>query len=178
MCSLIRKGLKCIEHDLPNNSALEHLAVEVVTGRKQKQSIFIFNNYSNLKQHQQRFRTFIHKVEQLAEDNTVLLCGDFNVPHTAWGYSKATAKGCSLLEETTEAGCQLLNDPSVPMRHGTSVQRDTNPDMAFSKSADLRWRNPGETLGSDHFILEITIPLRGRTPRDRNRLAQIQRSPY
>lgn len=101
----------------------------------------------------------------------MLLCGDFNAQHTAWGYPKTTAKGHSLFEETTDAGYQLLNDPSAHTRRGTSVQRDTNPDLTFYKAPDKRarakWRNTGETLGSDHCILEVTVPLHSKVPTPR-----------
>lgn len=73
----------------------------------------------------------MHKANQLAEDNAALMCRDFNAPHTAWGYPKTTAKGRSLFEETTDAGYQLLNDPAAYTKQGTSVQRDTIPDLAF-----------------------------------------------
>lgn len=171
VCTLVKKGITYIEHGLLGNSAIEHRAVEIVTGRRRKESTFVINVYSNPKHYQQKFRTLVHKVDQLARDNVVLVCGDFNAPHTAWGYPKTTVKGRNLFEETTDAGYQLLNDPAVHTRHGTSVQRDTNPDLAFCKTTDgranVRWRNTGETLGSDHCILEIVVPLRSKAPTPR-----------
>ncbi|XP_077534382.1 uncharacterized protein LOC144146295 [Haemaphysalis longicornis] len=35
------------------------------------------------------------------------------------------------------------------------------------KGAGTRWRNTGETLGSDHCILEITVPLKSKAPTPR-----------
>lgn len=150
-----------------HNSAIEHLAIEVVTGQNQKESVFIMYTYSNPKQFQQRFRTIMHKVKQLAKDKTALVCGDFNAPHTAWGYPKSKAKGYSLYKEALDTEYQLLNDPSTHTRHGTSTQRNTNPDLAFCNAAGARWRNTGETLGSDHCVLEITVPLRSTAPTPR-----------
>ncbi|XP_075739149.1 uncharacterized protein LOC142784609 [Rhipicephalus microplus] len=107
--------------------------------------------------------------KQLAGSNVTLLCGNFNAQHTAWGYPYTTAKGHSLYDETMDAGYQLLNDPNAPTRNGTSSQRDTNPDLAFISTASalrgVTWRNTGETLGSDHCILEITIPIAESTQR-------------
>ncbi|XP_077553383.1 uncharacterized protein LOC144168228 [Haemaphysalis longicornis] len=170
--SHVRKGLTYIEHELSLNSAIEHTAVEIVTGRKKaKASLYIINIYRNPKQYQQRFRTLLHRADHLAQEEAILLCGDFNAPHTAWGYPKTTAKGHSLFDETTEAGYQLLNDPAIHTRHGTSVQRDTNPDLTFYKAPKDRtratWRNTGETLGSDHCILEALVPLKNRVPTPR-----------
>lgn len=172
VCTLVRKGLTYIEHELSLNSAIEHTAVEIVTGRKKaKASLYIINIYSNPKQYQQRFRTLLHRADHLAQEEAILLCGDFNAPHTAWGYPKTTAKGHSLFDETTEAGYQLLNDPAIHTRHGTSVQRDTNPDLTFYKAPKDRtratWRNTGETLGSDHCILEVLVQLKDRLPTPR-----------
>ncbi|XP_077541278.1 uncharacterized protein LOC144153521 [Haemaphysalis longicornis] len=167
VCTLVRKGITYVEHGLLRNTAIEHLAIEVVTGRK-KESTYIVNIYSNPKQVQQKFRTLIHKTMQLAGNNTALVCGDFNAPHTAWGYPRTTTKGQSLHEETLAAEYHLLNDPAVHTRHGTSTQRDTNPDLAFcNATTGVSWQNTGETLGSDHCILEIVVPLRGRIPSPR-----------
>ncbi|XP_077543664.1 uncharacterized protein LOC144136797 [Haemaphysalis longicornis] len=79
--------------------------------------------------------------------------------NTTWGYQRTTAKGRNLIEETQDADYHLINDISTPTRHGTSVQRDTNPDLAFSNNTKVRWRNTLETLGSDHCVIEIIIPL-------------------
>ncbi|KAG0444608.1 hypothetical protein HPB47_013599 [Ixodes persulcatus] len=75
----------------------------------------------------------------------------------------------NLYDETMDAGYQLLNDPNAPTRNGTSSQRDTNPDLAFISTASaprgVTWRNTGETLGSDHCLLEITITIAESTQR-------------
>ncbi|KAL1481157.1 hypothetical protein MTO96_050413 [Rhipicephalus appendiculatus] len=67
------------------------------------------------------------------------------------------------------ASYQLLNDPNAPTRNGTSSQRDKNPDLAFISTVSalrgVTWRNTGETLRSDHCILEITIPIAESTQR-------------
>ncbi|KAH7977639.1 hypothetical protein HPB49_003112 [Dermacentor silvarum] len=170
VCTLVKKNLTSIDHELLPNGAIEHTTVEIVTGkRKRRESTFIINVYSNPKHFQQKLRTLVHKAQQLAGPNVTLLCGDFNAQHTAWGYPYTTAKGHSLYDETMDAGYQLLNDPNAPTRNGTSSQRDTNPDLAFISTASalrgVSWRNTGETLGSDHCILEITIPIAESTQR-------------
>ncbi|XP_077551246.1 uncharacterized protein LOC144164878 [Haemaphysalis longicornis] len=45
----------------------------------------------------------------------------------------------------------------------TSTVRDTNPDLSFvllPGRSTARWRNTGHNLGSDHNIIEVTVPLR------------------
>lgn len=54
-----------------------------------------------------------------------------------------------------------------PTRTGTSVARDTTPDLTFVKmgtacSREAQRRNTGADLCSDHMILEVRIPLAGR----------------
>lgn len=170
VCTLVKKNLTSIDHELLPNGAIAHTTVEIVTRkRKRRESTFIINVYNNPKHFQQKFRTLVHKAQQLAGSNVTLLGGDLNAQHTAWGYPYTTAKGHSLNDETMDAGYQLLNDPNATTRNGTSSQRDTNPDLAFISTASalrgITWRNTGETLGSDHCILEITIPIAESTQR-------------
>lgn len=164
VCTMVRKDITFVDHTILSNSAIEHCAVELITGKKRKESTFLINVYSNPQHYQQKFRTLIHKTCQIAKENTVLLCGDFNAQHQDWGYPKTNIKGRQLLEEATDAGFHLLNDPTAFTRLGSSVHRDTNPDLTFYKpahnGAPARWLNTGQTLGSDHCIIEVLIPLR------------------
>lgn len=164
VCTFVRKGITFVEHALLSKSAIEHCVVELVTGKKRKESTYIVNIYSNPKHYQQRFRTLMHKTRQLATDNTILLCGDFNASHQDWGYTATNAKGRNLSDEATDAGFHILNDFAAFTRIGTSVHRDTNPDLTLYRPArngmHARWRNTGQSLGSDHFIVEVLVPLR------------------
>lgn len=163
VCALIRKGITFIEHDILGRSAIEHCAIELVTGtKKRKESTIIVNVYSNPAHRQQKFRALIHKTLRQAQHNTVLLCGDFNAPHQDWGYLKTTTKGRDLIDDATDAGFHLLTDPTDPTRIGTSITRDTTPDLTFVRPGRngkmAQWLNTGRNLGSDHFIIEITLP--------------------
>lgn len=52
----------------------------------------------------------------------------------------------------------LLNLPDSPTRTGTSVTRDTTPDLSFLLgSLDVSWFLTNENLGSDHDLILITI---------------------
>ncbi|XP_077534515.1 uncharacterized protein LOC144146434 [Haemaphysalis longicornis] len=135
VCTLVKKGLVYLEHDLKHTTNTEHLTIEVVVskrGKRHKEHIYITNIYTKPKYSSQRYGTLIRKIKQLAKDNTTLICGDFNAQHTTWGYQRTTAKGRNLLEETQNADYHLINDISTPYE---------------------------ETLGSDHCIIEIIIPL-------------------
>ncbi|XP_077508619.1 uncharacterized protein LOC144120005 [Amblyomma americanum] len=79
----------------------------------------------------------------------------------AWDYNKHTAKGRDLYQDAMELDFTLITDPTHPTRIGNSVSRDTTPYLTFVKN-DVRgaitWRKTGTDLGSDHTIVEISIP--------------------
>ncbi|XP_050042835.2 uncharacterized protein [Dermacentor andersoni] len=70
------------------------------------------------------------------------------------------------MQDATDVGLNLITDPAFPTRIGTSVTRDTTPDLTFVKtdggSREAKWRNTGQELGSDHYIVEVVVPLEGR----------------
>lgn len=100
---------------------------------------------------------------QAGGDNELMICGDFNAANQAWGYSRTNIKGRELLQDALEAGLSLITDPAYPTRTGSSVTRDTTPDLTFfrgiGRTGAVGWRNTGQDLGSDHFIVEATIPI-------------------
>lgn len=173
VCTLVKKGLIVIEHDLVPRSAIEHVTTEIVAGkRKRRTSITVVNLYSNPRQHKQKFKALIQKTKQIAGDNINFIAGDFNAQHRLWGYPETTEKGQHLLDDMTEMGYQLINDLETTTRNAlTSTQRDTNPDLTFlgetTRPLRVKWRNTEETLGSDHKILEIEIPIRGNIKESR-----------
>ncbi|KAH6946298.1 hypothetical protein HPB50_012741 [Hyalomma asiaticum] len=173
VCTLVKKGLIVVEHDLMPRSAIEHVATEIVVGkRKKRTSIMIVNLYSNPRQRKQKFKALIQKTKQIAGDNINIIAGDFNAQHKLWGYPEINEKGKHLLDDMTEMGYQLINDLETTTRNAlTSTQRDTNPDLTFlgetTRPLRAKWRNTEETLGSDHKILEIVIPFRGNIKESR-----------
>lgn len=88
----------------------------------------------------------------------LLVVGDFNAPHSAWGYNKDSVKGKSLVETTDRYGLELITIPGCYTRLGNSVAADTTPDLAFSSHpGETRWTNLEENLGSDHNIISIGL---------------------
>lgn len=76
---------------------------------------------------------------------------NLNAPHDAWGYTRPSAKGVNLLQAVMDYSLQLLTDPHYPTCTGSSVQRDTTPDLAFIKNTTgAKWQNLQENLGSNH----------------------------
>lgn len=166
VCIFVRKGITFVEHEILEKSTIEHCTVEVITGRKRKESTFLVNVYSKPAHTQQKFKALFHKACRVAGGNMLMVCGDFNAANQVWGYRKTTAKGRDLLQDALDAGLSLVTDPEQPTRTGTSVSRDTTPDLTFVKVAgrkrEVTWNNTGYDLGSDHYILEVLIPLEGK----------------
>ncbi|XP_077492029.1 uncharacterized protein LOC144102713 [Amblyomma americanum] len=160
ICTLVRKGLTFIEHEL-QKSKIEYTLIEVVMGKKQKNSTFLLNVYSSPLHKEQKFKTLLHIASTVAGNHRLVACGDFNAAHRAWGYNKQLAKGRDLFQDTIDLGFTLITDPTDPTRIGNSVSRDTTPDLTFVKNDEkgsISWHNTGCELGSDHYIVEVIIP--------------------
>lgn len=102
-----------------------------------------------------------------AHPNTpILVGGDFNAHHTAWGYSTNSARGTKLVQFTEILNLQLINDTIYPTRIGFHPsQKDTTPDLTWaSPGLTKSWVPCSTTWGSDH--LPIIITFRGKRIRD------------
>ncbi|XP_077553737.1 uncharacterized protein LOC144168670 [Haemaphysalis longicornis] len=153
------------------DSAIEANVTEIIIAGKKGRgnnkasiTVYIVNVYSNPQHGNQRFKTLLHKIRDAAHGSgaAAVVCGDFNAPHEELGYTRTTVKGRRLLEDAEEASFELLTDPAQPTRIGTSTARDTTPDLSFvhlPRGGTARWKNTGWNLGSDHHIVEVTIPL-------------------
>ncbi|XP_075732716.1 uncharacterized protein LOC142775254 [Rhipicephalus microplus] len=186
VCTFIRKGIAHVKHQQflgSRDTAIELCVTELaISGkgrgtrdaRKKETSttVFIANIYSNPRHGKQKFKTLFHKIKSATSqaqkdlakrgDAAAVICGDFNAQHRELGYTTTTSKGRNLLEDAGEAEFTLLMNPAHPSRIGTSVARDTNPDLTFAmlpEGGTAKWRNTGINLGSDHFIIEIELPL-------------------
>lgn len=160
LCALVDKRIAVIEHDLTETAPwLEHALIELVPGRFLRANVFLFNVYSNPKDTSKRFATLFNKAINKAGSKPLIVAGDFNARHTAWGYIDTNRKGINLLETSEERNFRLITDPTFPTRLGNSTLRDTTPDLAFVRNVEADWNNTMENLGSDHYILDITVNL-------------------
>ncbi|KAH7958488.1 hypothetical protein HPB49_002002 [Dermacentor silvarum] len=78
VCTLVKRGTAFIEHELVlhEDSDIDHVLIEVVpSSGKKKTGLFIAQPMSK------------------AASNPLLICGDFNAPHTQWGYGADSSKG-------------------------------------------------------------------------------------
>ncbi|XP_077538316.1 uncharacterized protein LOC144150831 [Haemaphysalis longicornis] len=159
ICPFVRKGLCHDEIKGVKKSMAEHTITELVIGKKRKQSVYVANIYSRPSYPRQRLKTLMRKIGKTAGNNAgIVVCGDFHAHHKRWGYAENLAKGKDLLEATQKENLTLITDPSHHTRTGSKNDRDTTTDLTFVKLPT--WTNTGLNLGSDHYILEIRVPVK------------------
>lgn len=124
IATLVSKRIPAnIEHDTDAS-----LTISVST---QQGPLHVTNVYSPPKDKLQEIKELLKPNDSRAGYEH-LLAGDFNAPHTAWGYHRNTIKGSRLLRLLHEAEYTVHNDFSEYTRLGNSVERDTNPDLTVS----------------------------------------------
>ncbi|KAL1433379.1 hypothetical protein MTO96_012585 [Rhipicephalus appendiculatus] len=159
VATLVHRNLTAVLHQL-DVSDCAHLLLEILPRRRTEASLFVLNVYSPPKAPSAPLLLVLRKALSCAGHNAVVILGDFNAPHTSWGYPQNTRKGHSLWNFIHNERLSILNDFTRPTRIGSSVQRDTNPDLALARNvADSSWCNTGISLGSDHYVLCTTFPL-------------------
>ncbi|XP_037503053.1 uncharacterized protein LOC119377819 [Rhipicephalus sanguineus] len=96
----------------------------------------------------------------------LIVAGDFNAPHSTWGYVRDSPKGTSICKAIQDFNLMLLTDCGFPTCLGNSVTRPSTPDLSLvAYGGKSSWRNMGEDLGSDHFIIETTLHAQCKTIR-------------
>lgn len=163
VATLVRRNLPAVRRDIgEDTTAANHVLVELIPDRKHRgSSIFVLNIYSSPRSNH-RFAKLFRKVLDLARGSTIIIVGDFNAHHTEWGYKRATTKGRNLWLDAHQEGFSLVTDSAHPTRMGNSVSDDTTPDLTFTKNTrkEATWLNTHENLGSDHYIITITVETR------------------
>lgn len=137
---------------------IEHTLIEMIPQKKTLQSLFILNVYSPPSDNLRDLDKFLREVKKVTKGQKILVVGDFNAPHVAWGYHKTNKKGTDVHNAAQHHQLTLWNDPQCPTRIGNSISRDTSPDLTFSKGIrQIEWTRLEETLGSDHYIIQTEL---------------------
>ncbi|KAL1477756.1 hypothetical protein MTO96_035497 [Rhipicephalus appendiculatus] len=75
----------------------------------------------------------------------LIVAGDFNAPHSTWGYVRDSPKGISICKAIQDFNLTLLTDPAFPTRLGNSVTRPSTPDLSLvAYGGKSSWRNMGK----------------------------------
>lgn len=89
--TLVKRNIPAIQHHTGVDT-VEHVLLELLSDRKRGGgSLFILNVYSSPSKHH-NFAQLFRKTLDIAKKQTLLIVGDFNSPHSAWGYKKDTKK--------------------------------------------------------------------------------------
>ncbi|KAG0424680.1 hypothetical protein HPB47_028111 [Ixodes persulcatus] len=73
-------------------------------------------------------------------------------------YHKTNKKGTDVDSAAQHHQLTLWNDPQCPTRIGSSISRDTSPDLTLSKSIrQIEWARLEETMGCDHYIIQTEL---------------------
>lgn len=128
---LTKKNLTTQDHTI-QGTTVEHTLVEVLPEKKTHQSLYVLCLYSPPRDPLSDFVKFITEARRLSKGHKLVIMGDFNAPHTAWGYQHTTKKGARVHDSAQQNHLTLWNDPKLKTRIGNSVSRDTNPDLTFT----------------------------------------------
>ncbi|KAM7293050.1 hypothetical protein ISCGN_026180 [Ixodes scapularis] len=157
VCTFVRRSLPVLVHELKGDENVERVLTEVLVGRL---GVCLCNVYSNPRFGRQRFRNLLHGCARWVDGRGLVVSGDFNVRHEFLGHAATTVKGRNLFQDAEEVGLILVTDPGVPTRPArNAIKRDTTPDLAFVDAPGAEWRNALEDLGSDHRLVELSVPL-------------------
>lgn len=154
----IQRNISFIFHDLSNLYS-DCILLELLPRRTGQAGYFVLNIYSHPRDGLRSVFDAIDRAMKIASSAPIVITGDFNAPHVDWGYAKNTRKGISLSRYIQQNGCTLVNDCTLATRIGNSVSRNTTPDLTFTRNVrQANWMHTGVNLGSDHYILTITLP--------------------
>ncbi|EEC19809.1 hypothetical protein IscW_ISCW013953 [Ixodes scapularis] len=155
----VRKDLPTTQEDTThvNTPTQEHVTTTTLIGDHR---LTIINAYWTPSQPSMPFPPLQTPLPKSNARNTVLLLGDFNCPHSAWGYDPAVPLGRKLASFTSNHHFTLFTEPSSPTRLGTAQELDTTPDLTWIRRP-LRaiWENTEDSLGSDFQILELHLQI-------------------
>lgn len=148
------------DHHVFDSISIPHDLVVLYPPKRTASRLYVLNVYSSPKAHTHNFSNLLTLTKRAAAHHPLIILGDFNAPHTTWGYTRTTKKGRLLWELVQARRLAVESDPTVPTRIGNSAQTDTSPDLTLShRVKELKWHCTPHTLGSDHFIIQSTLQL-------------------
>ena len=128
---------------------VEYIHVQFILNNKQFNLINIYNPGGK-----------IHKDEYnlLFAVKNFIICGDFNSKNTLWGSNAIDYNGKIIQELIDEHDLYLLNNGTGTHITYSGIQTPLYLTFVSYNLANIsNWNVPNETLGSDHFLIEIQI---------------------
>ncbi|KAL1474478.1 hypothetical protein MTO96_020661 [Rhipicephalus appendiculatus] len=120
MCVLVRRGIAFVEHELNVASDIDGTLIEIIPSKGKTAGLYLLNVYStpSKKGLTHTFEGLFREAMAKASSKPLLICGDFNAPHTHWGCGSDSPKGSRLAELVDDLGLTLLNEPASHTRIG------------------------------------------------------------
>lgn len=158
IATLVRKDI-AVSVSYMSQTNIQHQILTIWPCKRSKSKTIIINIYSPPRERSANFKDLFWHAKSLARNqDKILILGDFNSPHTDWGYPRDSPKGRNLVEAMEDHNMRLVTILDSPTRTGNSVTRDTFPDLTFANTLDrISWTNLEENLGSDHSIISISV---------------------
>ncbi|KAH7954779.1 hypothetical protein HPB49_021775 [Dermacentor silvarum] len=149
--TLVVEQNMAVQEDLSHMNNGEEESVLVKCRLFKRNDVTIINTYRTSKAAAYR-KAWTSLLKNHNKEN-LLWVGDFNSHHEAWGYNHSTPQGRQLLQTGNDAHLTLLNDIETPNRIGNSLERYTNPNLTWGRTAkEVEWKCTGEALGRDHSV--------------------------
>ncbi|KAH9371166.1 hypothetical protein HPB48_005636 [Haemaphysalis longicornis] len=125
----VRKDLPTTQNDTThvNTPSHEHVSTTTLVGDHR---LTVINVYWSPNQPSAPLPPLHTLIPTASSRDTVLLLGDFNCPHTTWGYDRVVPLGRKWANFVDCHQFTLLTEPSAPTRLGTGRESDTTPDLA------------------------------------------------
>lgn len=156
--TLVSKRYVAIQHPLKQSEEIGILLEIIPHVHKKARSLYVLNVYCRPKSSPLILQQVIEQATLKAANNPFVITGDFNAAHPLWGYAYTNPRGTRLHSLIESQDLTIVTDHSRPTRIGTSVTRDTAPDLTFTKNIpQVQWIHTGEYQGSDHAILSTTV---------------------
>ncbi|KAH8030595.1 hypothetical protein HPB51_010416 [Rhipicephalus microplus] len=145
---------------------IKRTIAEIIPTRKTEQRLYLANLYSPPPGQLHQYDHFVYELHQKVNGNRLVIVGDINAPHAAWGYHNTTKKGARVHDAPQQHGLTLWNGLLHPTRVGNSMSRNTNPDLTFTRDAhNATWTRLPDTLENDYHITQIEVEQAHRSPK-------------
>lgn len=123
VATLVRRNVTAVQHDT-GSTQIDHVLVELIPRRKRDGSLFVLNVYSPPRQRKCDFGDLFATTRRKIKNKPLLIVGDFNAHHTAWGYKQTSIKGRKLWDDIQTHNLDLITDP-ISLRGREIVSRVT-----------------------------------------------------
>ncbi|XP_049293477.1 uncharacterized protein LOC125769083 [Anopheles funestus] len=112
------------------------------------------------------FVEVMQRIDVIARGHSrVVIAGDLNAWHSAWGSGRTNAKGEAVVQLVYSLGLEVLNTGTAPTFLGNGVARPSVVDVAFASRSiagantfpEHRWRIMSRYSYSDHVYIRFAV---------------------